>query len=273
MEWIFDSSIRGMIIMVFDGANSLSAFKAAILNAAASLMAEESFKLARGFITAAGLGAAAGICAAGLYRKMPAGWVCDAGEEIQEAHMPHMRRHGRAAGIGCAAAVTLLLLKYIFFSQPSPFFAAVIFHIFSLIFLAAAAQCDAQYQIIPDQASAFILAAGLICALSAAVTSGPAILLAHIGGASAGFLTMFFCSVLSQLFCGREGIGMGDVKLIGACGALIGIRYIFYLILISSLTSSVFLSAAILFRRAGTQSAAPMAPWIFLGTASCLIIL
>lgn len=219
---------------------------------------------------AAAVGAAAGVCALELYRRMPAKWMCEAGEEVREAHMPHMRRHGRAAGIGCAAAVTLLLLKTIFFGTFVP--AAAALSIFVLIVLAAAAQCDIQYQIIPDQASVFLLAAGLLRAVFSPHSPVLSALSESISGSAAGFLTMLFCAVLSRLLCRREGVGMGDVKLIGACGALVGINQIFYLILISSLTGAVFTACAILLRRSDIYSTYPMAPWIFLGTSICFII-
>lgn len=224
-----------------------------------------------GVVGAAGaVGAAAGVCAVKLYRRVPAKWVCDAGEEVREAHMPHMRKHGHAAGIGCAAAVTLLLLKDIFFGTFAP--AAAALSISALIALAAAAQCDIQYQIIPDQASVFLLAAGLLRAVFSPLSPVLPALSESISGSAAGFLTMVFCAVLSRLLCRREGIGMGDVKLIGACGALVGINQIFYLILISSLTGAVFAACAILFRRSDIYSTYPMAPWIFLGTSVCFII-
>ena len=60
-------------------------------------------------------GTAAGLYSVRLYRKMPACWVCDDGEDLRTEHMPSMRiylnRKETAAVPICIAAVYLILLK------------------------------------------------------------------------------------------------------------------------------------------------------------------
>ena len=113
-------------------------------------------------------GTAAGLYSVRLYRKMPACWVCDDGEDLRTEHMPSMRiylnRKETAAVPICIAAVYLILLKGqgSFFCTP----AAAAGCILSLTALSAAAQADSTYLILPDQPTLFILTAGLLRGLS-----------------------------------------------------------------------------------------------------------
>lgn len=277
----------------------------------------------RNLLIALMAGAAAGMRAARLYEEMPAGWVCEAGEEIQAAHMPAMRKlrtqearrdharflHGRAAGTGCAAAVLSFCLLFDDLSDGSICLPAAAGTLLIVTALAAASQADLTYLIIPDQISLFILTAGFFCSICTAcvpelstdtilsiekITSdahasadGSSALkigflliklrsaaVFSLSGALSGALALFLCDIIAALCSGQQGIGMGDIKLTGACGAFLGTELAFVLILLTSLGTAL----AALFSRLETfsmQSSSspsevqPAAPWILLGFTIC----
>ena len=208
-------------------------------------------------------GICAGIVSARLYNGMPAVWLCEVEENVCGIHIPGMRRRSgpflsypvrsiRKSVSGkkhrkkrterrnaddpvyeafffCASAASLLVLSALATGLPSPAECSV--SVICLIALAAAAQSDILFLIIPDQISLFIAAAGLLCPLTEEdmlsgfqSTGFLSSLFSHLAGGTAGFLTMFAASLLSFLTLKREGAGMGDVKLIGACGTFLALK-------------------------------------------------
>lgn len=255
-------------------------------------------------------GTAAGLYSVRLYRKMPACWVCDDGEDLRTEHMPSMRiylnRKETAAVPICIAAVYLILLKGqgSFFCTP----AAAAGCILSLTALSAAAQADSTYLILPDQPTLFILTAGLLrglsCDLAALLPQKPYSLIffdADAGrvsnapditdqvflqpsipilpcaadaaaGALIGFLIMMICASLSLLISDRQGIGMGDVKLIGACGSLVGQDRLLILLLFSSFGVAISSLKDIMNRQCVSDIQKLAGLWIFASAALCLLL-
>jgi leader peptidase (prepilin peptidase) / N-methyltransferase len=82
----------------------------------------------------------------------------------------------------------------------------------TLLLLAA---IDWRVQLLPDVISLPLLAAGLSAAFFFARESW----LDHLIGAAAGFLALALISQLYRLLRGREGLGLGDAKLLAALGA------------------------------------------------------
>lgn len=254
-------------------------------------------------------GIASGMYSIRLYLRMPAGWVCETGEMPRTEHMPFMRLHMWKGvyyrmGIICGAVVFLYLIRHIFCFCFFP--ASAVCIILALIALSAAAQADSIYFILPDQLTAFILAAGIFSGFSCDLARLflPEIL--HLfptlpdpsfypafrcrtfcdfltvfpfsssfnsaAGALLSFLTILFCAVLSLFISGHQGIGAGDIKLIGACGALTGVSSVPFLIFFAS--SGVLCSALkdVIFRKYSPGSAKPAGPWIFVSSAACLLL-
>lgn len=168
----------------------------------------------------------------------------------------------------CFVSVASLSMRYAAFGFPHP--QGFAFGVLCLLLLAAAAQSDKAYGIIPDELSLLVSACGAAYALSC---DSPArsLLFSFLGGL-AGSLTMLLTDALTRLICGREGVGMGDIKLIGACGVFLKSDLIFPMILIASLCGSLCLSARILAGRLSRDEAQPMAPWIFFAFSACLVL-
>jgi leader peptidase (prepilin peptidase) / N-methyltransferase len=83
--------------------------------------------------------------------------------------------------------------------------------------LAAVTLVDLRTQRIPDWLNATLLATGL----AATFFTGDKILAALVG-AAAGYVAFALISLGYRLVRGREGLGLGDAKLLGAAGAWIG---------------------------------------------------
>ena len=59
------------------------------------------------------------------------------------------------------------------------------------------------------------------------------------------------------LFCGREGMGLGDIAMLSMVGAFLGWRFTLITLLIASVTGSVFGGGLILFNRSNMRKALP----------------
>lgn len=256
-------------------------------------------------------GICAGIVSARLYNGMPAVWLCEVEENVCGIHIPGMRRRSgpflsypvrsiRKSVSGkkhrkkrterrnaddpvyeafffCASAASLLVLSALATGLPSPAECSV--SVICLIALAAAAQSDILFLIIPDQISLFIAAAGLLCPLTEEdmlsgfqSTGFLSSLFSHLAGGTAGFLTMFAASLLSFLTLKREGAGMGDVKLIGACGTFLGIETVFFLIFLASLLCCIPAACRRFPENAKREDVLPMAPAILAAFTLCLML-
>ncbi len=74
--------------------------------------------------------------------------------------------------------------------------------------------------------------------------------------------TLLLIAYLYKLIRKREGMGMGDVKLLAMLGAFLGINGVFFIILVSSLVGSVVGIAIILLQRGNMRLALPYGPFI-----------
>ncbi len=84
--------------------------------------------------------------------------------------------------------------------------------------LLALAACDGRWFVLPDSLSLPLLAAGL----GLGWWLDPATLVPHAIGAAAGFLFVVLVRAVYWQLRGREGIGLGDAKLLAAAGAWLG---------------------------------------------------
>ena len=76
--------------------------------------------------------------------------------------------------------------------------------------------------------------------------------------------TLLLIAYLYKLIRKREGMGMGDVKLLAMLGAFLGINGVFFIILVSSLVGSVIGITIILLQKGNMKLALPYGPFISL---------
>jgi leader peptidase (prepilin peptidase)/N-methyltransferase len=137
-------------------------------------------------------------------------------------------------------------------TDPSPLAAWVAAAALAALLIAVAA-IDARTRRIPDALNAAILMSGLAATWLLARD-----LTAALIGVFAGYLAIFAVNALFRRMRGRDGVGMGDAKLLGALGAWVlwwGLPFVV-------LTASAAGLAVALLRRARRDEMLPFGPFL-----------
>ncbi|HEY5928770.1 MAG TPA: A24 family peptidase [Burkholderiales bacterium] len=125
----------------------------------------------------------------------------------------------------------------------------------SLIALTA---IDIDTQLLPDDITLPLLWLGLLVNLNGSFVS----LQSAVIGAVAGYLSLWSIYWLFKLTTGKEGMGYGDFKLLGAIGAWLGWKMLPAVILLSSLVGAVVGISLIVFARHGRNVPIPFGPYL-----------
>ena len=133
--------------------------------------------------------------------------------------------------------------------------AAALIFAWALIALTA---IDIDTQLLPDDITLPLLWLGLLVNLSNGFTQ----LSSAVIGAVAGYLSLWAVYWLFKLTTGKEGMGYGDFKLLGAIGAWLGWKMLPVVILLSSLVGACVGIALIVFTRHGRNSPIPFGPYL-----------
>lgn len=246
-----------------------------------------------------------------IYCHLPDAWLCDFDEKPGPAHLPENRCPRRRLSLFCMAATVFaaLMMKLQGLQQEDPgillppgeegwvpsvyAIREILLLLLAAAILLPAALSDADYYIIPDQLCALAAAAALLEGffqgdgrglLSSSIEETLSFSLSAGGmrflpvrpaaGGLLCFLLLLLSFGLGRLFSGKEGLGMGDVKLMTACSALASSAAgpedwalaSFSVYSCSVMSSAVWFSLLLLSGRAFYGEARPMAPWIVLST-------
>lgn len=125
----------------------------------------------------------------------------------------------------------------------------------SLIALTA---IDMDTQLLPDDITLPLLWLGLLVNMGGAFVPLPTAVI----GAVAGYLSLWSVYWLFKLTTGKEGMGYGDFKLLGAIGAWLGWKMLPAVILLSSLVGAVVGISLIVFSRHGRNTPIPFGPYL-----------
>ena len=131
--------------------------------------------------------------------------------------------------------------------------------------LVAISAIDIDHQIIPDSISLPLLWIGLFLSLWHPVAGAEVLFIdpkSSIVGALAGYLSLWSVYHLFRLLTGKEGMGYGDFKLLGALGAWLGWQMLPLIILLSALVGAVVGLALITFRRHDRNVPIPFGPYL-----------
>lgn len=160
---------------------------------------------------------------------------------------------------GAAGAATGLLVHALI----SQDLAMAMFTIILCALLLALTAIDIRTFILPDSLNASLLTCGALFLL----THPEYPLLLHAGGAIAGYASLAAIEVLYRRLRGRDGLGRGDAKLLGALGLWTGLESIPFILLMASLSALVFtlIRAAILGEKTQATTAIAFGPWIGFG--------
>lgn len=124
--------------------------------------------------------------------------------------------------------------------------------------LIALAGIDFRTQLLPDNLTLPLLWLGLLLSL-VPVFVGPA---EAIVGAAVGYLSLWAVYWAFKLTTGKEGMGYGDFKLLGALGAWLGYKSLLPIILLSSVVGAVLGSVILAVRGKDKSTPIPFGPFI-----------
>ena len=124
--------------------------------------------------------------------------------------------------------------------------------------LVALAGIDVRTQLLPDQLTLPLLWLGLILSLFPLFADARASIL----GGAIGYLSLWSVYWLFKLATGKEGMGYGDFKLLGALGAWMGPWSILPIVLLSSLVGAVIGGATLLARGQDRATPIPFGPFL-----------
>ncbi len=117
---------------------------------------------------------------------------------------------------------------------------------------------DLDTQLLPDSLTLPLLWLGLLVNLSGTYVP----LSEAVVGAAAGYLSLWTVYWLFKLATGKEGMGYGDFKLLGAIGAWLGWKLLPLVLLLSSMVGAGVGIALILLARHGRNVPIPFGPYL-----------
>lgn len=123
---------------------------------------------------------------------------------------------------------------------------------------------DAEFRILPDR----ITLTGIVVGLALSFFSRVRTPLSAAAGAALGAGSLFLLGFLWEKLRGVEAMGMGDVKMLGMVGALLGVPGVVVTVLIASVTGSLVGLALVLARRGSLQTALPFGVFLALGAVA-----
>ena len=140
-------------------------------------------------------------------------------------------------------------------------FGASIQLVFALLFtwaLISLAMIDLHTTLLPDSITLPLLWLGLLISLVPVFVAAPD----AIVGAAAGYMILWIVFQTFKLVTGKEGMGFGDFKLLGALGAWLGWAKLPLIILLSSLTGAIIgIMMMVLFKHQRSQPI-PFGPYL-----------
>jgi leader peptidase (prepilin peptidase)/N-methyltransferase len=132
---------------------------------------------------------------------------------------------------------------------------AALFFVWAMIALTF---IDFDTQLLPDDITLPLLWLGLLLNLNGAYTT----LQNAVVGATVGYLTLWSVYWMFKFTTGKEGMGFGDFKLLGAIGAWLGWTLLPLVILLSSVVGAVVGISLIVFTKRGRDIPIPFGPYL-----------
>ena len=160
--------------------------------------------------------------------------------------------------------LTPLLLILLFVSQNGQFsmvfFKYAIFISFGLIIFFI----DLYHSIIPDKLSFPLIVIGLIFSI---LPNTDVSWISAVMGSLSGFILFFGTAFIFQKTTGKDGLGGGDIKLIAAIGAFLGVWGTLFTVLFSSFIALVIL----IILRHDNKKPFPFGPFLIIGALTYIL--
>jgi leader peptidase (prepilin peptidase)/N-methyltransferase len=157
------------------------------------------------------------------------------------------------------------LSSWVLFTRYGPSLSYLFFFAF-MAALIVITVIDLQHQIIPDVISIPGMGVGLLGSLVLPHLSFPN----SLGGLLLGGGSLFLVATIYQWLFKREGMGGGDVKLLGMIGAFLGWKAVILTILLSSLIGSLIGILVMVLKGKDFKYAIPFGPFLSLGAVLTL---
>ena len=126
---------------------------------------------------------------------------------------------------------------------------------------------DYRYQLIPDETHIIIFVAGLINFFL-----NINLWWDYILGALIGAGIFYGLGLLALLIFKKEGMGFGDVKLMGAIGFMFGIKYTLVITLVSFFLGAIIGGILLIFKKKELDGYIPFGPFIVIATITLMFI-
>ena len=131
--------------------------------------------------------------------------------------------------------------------------------------LIALAMIDYDTQLLPDSLTLPLLWGGLLASLAAWKLPGASLPVdprSALLGAAAGYLFLWSVYHVFRLATGKEGMGYGDFKLLGALGAWLGWQMLLPIVLLAALVGAIIGGSLILAQRTQRGNPIPFGPFL-----------
>ena len=143
----------------------------------------------------------------------------------------------------------------------------LIIYYITIFALSLAFSIDFKYQLIPDEVDILICVCGVVNLLLNIDNWWNYLLGALIGAA-----IFYLLNVIALLILKKEGMGMGDVKLMGALGLLFGIKNILVITLISFFMGAIIGVIVMIIKRKEKEEYIPFGPFIVIGVVTLMFV-
>jgi leader peptidase (prepilin peptidase)/N-methyltransferase len=125
---------------------------------------------------------------------------------------------------------------------------------------------DAEFQLLPDAITLTGIAVGIALSFFSAVRTP----LSAALGAALGAGGLFAVAFVYERIAGQEGMGLGDVKMLGMIGAFLGPSGVLVTVLLSSVAGSAVGLGLMAARRGSMKMALPFGVFLSLGAVAAL---
>lgn len=134
---------------------------------------------------------------------------------------------------------------------------------------------DLKLQIIPNRLTLTMLESGLFFTALSAITNlntGISIFIDNILGMVVGAGIFLIITFVGGLIAGKEAMGFGDVKLMGALGLYFGCMYIIMISVMAFLFAAIVSILILILRRKKANEYIPFGPFIVAGTVIAIYV-
>jgi len=147
-------------------------------------------------------------------------------------------------------------------------------HYFLVSFLCATAmiitiRTDAEFMLISRLCSLYLVPVGL---LASSLDFLPISFVESLCGTLIGYSSLALVAYLYKKRTGITGLGDGDPELLAGIGSCVGVHGIWHVLLIGSLTATLYACFLMLFYKAGSNTKIPFGPFLAFGAIIALFL-